>query len=303
MTSHILVSGATGATGHAAVEALHDTGNQVRALVHQDDARADTLRELGAEIVLGDLLDIDCVRAAMEGVNAAYFVYPIVPGLLDATAYFAQAAHEAGVGAIVNLSQRTAKRDSKSHAAQNHWIAERVFDWSGIPVTHLRPTLFAEWLSYPFAVGGIAEQNVLALPFGTGRFFPIAAHDQGQVIAAILANPAKHAGQTYELDGPAELDGQRIGRRAQRSPRAPNQLPAHPDRRLSVRGDKGSTSSSGTFFAQHIAAVTQDLQDGLLKVPAVTVEHFTGAAPMSIQDFVRANRDLFAPKQISAVPA
>jgi hypothetical protein len=49
--------------------------------------------------------------------------------------------------------------------------------------------------------------------------------------------------------------------------------------------------------------VTQDLQDGLLNVPAVTVEHFTGAAPMSVQDFVRANRNLFTPKQTTAVPA
>jgi NAD(P)H dehydrogenase (quinone) len=299
--SHLLVSGATGATGHAAVEALHNTGNRVRALVHQDDARADALRELGAEIVLGDLLDIDSVRAAMEGVNAAYFVYPIVPGLLDATAYFAQAAHEAGVGAIVNLSQRTAKRDSKSHAAQNHWIAERVFDWSGVPVTHLRPTLFAEWLLYPFAVGGIAEQDVLALPFGSGRFFPIAAHDQGQVIATILANPGEHAGQTYKLDGPAELDGNGLAAALSEVLERPIRYQPIPiaDFQSAVTADP----HLGTFFAQHIGAVTQDLQDGLLNEPAITVEHFTGAAPMSVQDFVRANRDLFTPKQTTAAPA
>jgi hypothetical protein len=59
----------------------------------------------------------------------------------------------------------------------------------------------------------------------------------------------------------------------------------------------------GTFFAQHIGAVTQDLQDGLLNEPAITVEHFTGAAPMSVQDFVRANRDLFTPKRTTAVLA
>jgi NAD(P)H dehydrogenase (quinone) len=297
--SHILVSGATGSTGHAAVEALQDTGNQVRALAHQDDARADALRELDAEIVLGDLLDIDSVRAAMQDVNAAYFVYPIVPGLLDATAYFAQAAQEAGVGAIVNLSQRTARRDSKSHAAQNHWIAERVFDWSAVPVTHLRPTLFAEWLIYPFAIGAIADQNVLALPFGSGRFFPIAAHDQGQVIATILANPGEHAGQTYRLDGPAEMDGNGMAD-------ALSEVLGRPIRYqpIPIAGFQAAVTADphlGTFFAQHIGAVTQDLQDGLLNEPAITVEHFTGAAPMSLQDFVRAHRDLFMPKQ--AAPA
>jgi uncharacterized protein YbjT (DUF2867 family) len=201
----------------------------------------------------------------------------------------------------VNLSQRTAKRDSKSHAAQNHWIAERVFDWSGIPVTHLRPTLFAEWLLYPFAVGGIAEQNVLALPFGDGHFFPIAAHDQGQVIAAILTNPGEHAGQTYELDGPVELDGNGLAAALSEALERPIRYQPIPiaDFQSAVTADP----RLGTFFAQHIGAVTQDLQDGLLNVPAVTVEHFTGAAPMSVQDFVRANRDLFTPKQTTAVPA
>jgi hypothetical protein len=58
--------------------------------------------------------------------------------------FFAQAAIEPGVCAFVNMSQITARRIAKSHAAQNHWIAERLFDRSGIPVTHLRPTLFAE---------------------------------------------------------------------------------------------------------------------------------------------------------------
>jgi NAD(P)H dehydrogenase (quinone) len=166
--SKILVTGATGAIGGNAVRALQDSGLGVRALVREDDARAEKLRTLGAEIVIGDLLDIDSVRGVLEDVSTAYFVYPIRPQLLDATAYFAQAAKEAGVSAIVNTSQMTSRRDSKSHAAQNHWIGERLFDWCGVPVTHLRPTLFAEWLLYPFSLKSIVEKDSLALPFGTG---------------------------------------------------------------------------------------------------------------------------------------
>ena len=54
-------------------------------------------------------------------------------------------------------------------------------------------------------------------------------------------------------------------------------------------------SGLGPFFAQHIGAVVQDLQDGLLKDPGVTVQHFTGAAPMNLQAFVQAHHDLFTP--------
>ena len=291
----LLIAGATGATGRATVEALQHSGNQVRALVHTDDARADDLRRLGAEIVLGDLLEIDSVRSAMEGVDAAYFVFPIAPRLLDATAYFAQAAHEAGVGAIVNLSQATAKRDSKSHAAQNHWIAERVFDWSGTPVTHLRPTLFAEWLLYAFAVGGIRDQDVLALPFGDGRFFPLAAQDQGQIIAAILDDPTPHAGQTYRLDGPTELDGHGIAAALAEVLGRP--ISYRPVPISAFQDVAANIPSLGPFFAQHIGAVAQDLQDGLLKEPGVTVQHFTGATPTTIQAFAEAHRQLFTPQQ------
>jgi uncharacterized protein YbjT (DUF2867 family) len=62
------------------------------------------------------------------------------------------------------MSQISARRIAKSHAGQNHWIAERVMDRSGIPVTHLRPTFFAEWLMY--LSESIRERNMFPLPFG-----------------------------------------------------------------------------------------------------------------------------------------
>ena len=137
----VLVTGAAGFTGGAAVDTALKLGLSVRAFVHADDARAAALRARGVEIAVGDLSDIDSVRGALEEVRAAYFVYPIRPGIIDATAYFAQAAKEAGVGAIVNMSQISARRDSKSHAAQDHWVAERVFDWSGVPDDALAPDI------------------------------------------------------------------------------------------------------------------------------------------------------------------
>jgi nucleoside-diphosphate-sugar epimerase len=60
--SRILVTGATGSTGREVVRAPQHTDHTVRAMIRREDARADVLRELGAEIVLGDLLDIDSVR-------------------------------------------------------------------------------------------------------------------------------------------------------------------------------------------------------------------------------------------------
>jgi NAD(P)H dehydrogenase (quinone) len=82
-------------------------------MVRKDDDQAARLRAVGAEVVLGDLLDLDSVRVAMEGVGAAYFVYPLLPGLIDATAYFAQAAREAGLALLWHFLRVRAFWDSR----------------------------------------------------------------------------------------------------------------------------------------------------------------------------------------------
>ncbi len=197
----VLVTGATGDTGRATVDELLARGHNVRALAHGQDDRSKRLQERGVEVVYGDLLDFDQVRAALSGVQRAYFVYAIRPGILQATAYFAQAAKEAGVDGIVNMSQKSAREDAKSHAATDHWLAERVFDWSGLTVAHIRPTYFAEWLLY---IAPMIKAGLLHVPFGTGKHAPIAAEDQGRVIAGILEDPAAHKGKIYPLFGPVE---------------------------------------------------------------------------------------------------
>ena len=103
MNRKVLITGATGDTGRAAVKEALALGLDVRAMVHSHDGRSEVLKTLGAEVLLGDLLEIDTVRTAMEGVDVAYFVWPVAPGLIHATVNFAQAAREAGVSTVINL--------------------------------------------------------------------------------------------------------------------------------------------------------------------------------------------------------
>jgi NAD(P)H dehydrogenase (quinone) len=211
-TELFLITGATGKTGAPTVGLLRERGFRVRAFVHNLDDRATRLRELGAEVVQGDLLDFDAVSSALVGVSAAYFCYPIdPPRLLEATATFAQAATEAGVGAVVNMSQSPARREAQYYGPREHWIAERLLDRTHMMTTHLRPTLFADWLSWQWV--RYDGQGVLRLPFGKGRHAPIASADQARVIAAILANPAPHDRQIYPLYGPEEMDHHAISQK------------------------------------------------------------------------------------------
>jgi NAD(P)H dehydrogenase (quinone) len=133
MKRKVLITGATGDTGRAAVKESLALGLEVRAMVHGKDDRSSALEKMGAEVALGDLLEIDTIRGAMEGVDAAYFCWPVKPGLIHVTVNFAQAAKEAGVSSIVNLSQRSANRNSTSNACRDSFIAEAVLNWSGLP--------------------------------------------------------------------------------------------------------------------------------------------------------------------------
>jgi uncharacterized protein YbjT (DUF2867 family) len=291
MSDLILVTGATGPTGKAAVQELRRSGVRVRAFVHREDARADALRGLGAEVMAGDLLDLTAVRAATKGVAAAYFVYPIRNGLVDATAYFAQAALEAGVNAIVNMSQISARSDAKSNAARQHWICERLLDRSGIPVVHLRPTFFAQWLLYFGRSSSIASSGKIVLPFGEGRHAPIAAEDQGRLIAAILRDPSPHAGKTYPLYGSTEMNhheiaaevGRALGKQITYTPQA------IPDFRAQLESQQAPQ-----HLVQHLCEVAQDYQDGIFAGTNDLIKSVTGRPPLTLTEFVELHRDKFS---------
>src|SRR6202008_574148 len=100
--------GSHGATGNHVARQLLARGLRVRAFVRQADERADELGELGAEIAVGDIRDYEVVREALDGVQRAYFTYPLADGLLLATATFAAAGKQAGFQSVVDMSQITA---------------------------------------------------------------------------------------------------------------------------------------------------------------------------------------------------
>jgi NAD(P)H dehydrogenase (quinone) len=290
--AEILVSGATGRTGGTAALELLRLGKRVRAYVRTEDERAAALRARGADIAVGDFTDIDAIRAAMEGVTAAYFLYPIRPGIIAAAAYFAQAAQEAGVKAIVNMSQISARRESLSHAAQDHWISERVFDWSGVPTTHLRPTFFADWLIYPHFAKEIWASKKIEFPFGNGRHAPIASEDQGRVIAHLLAKPEGHEGKIYPLHGPVEMNHSEIA--AVMSEVLGARIDYAPTTIAAFRTKMETLYKFPPFLTQHLVEVAQNYQDGIFSGTNDAVERITGTPPLSVAQFITKNRAAFA---------
>src|SRR5205823_11884729 len=95
--------GTHGKTDRHVAEMLLERGDRVRAFVRQIDERSDRLKSRGAEIFVGDFLDVRSVEQAAKDVSAIYFAYPVQDGLADATAAMAFAARTIGVSRLVNL--------------------------------------------------------------------------------------------------------------------------------------------------------------------------------------------------------
>jgi len=212
----ILVTGAAGrvgAVGRMIVEMLRQRDLPVRALVHREDERAEALRALGAEVVVGDLTRAGDVARAMAGCHRMYFGMSVSAPYLEATVTAAAVAREQGdLEVFVNISQMTvsqmsltAMTDSPQH--RQHWLAEQVLNWSGLPVVQVRPTVFLQnFFFLAWAAESIAKDATIRLPFGTGRTSPVDARDVAEVVATILANPTAHIGKVYELTGPRSWD-------------------------------------------------------------------------------------------------
>jgi uncharacterized protein YbjT (DUF2867 family) len=195
------------------VEMLRQRDLPVRALVRREDDRADALRALGAEVVVGDLTRAEDVARALAGCQRIYFGMSVSASYLEAAVSAAAAARERGdLEVFVNISQMTVSQMSltnmtDSDQQRQHWLGEQVLNWSGLPVVHVRATVF---LQSPFfldwAAESIARDATIRLPFGAGRTSPVDARDVAEVIATILANPSAHIGKIYELTGPRSQD-------------------------------------------------------------------------------------------------
>jgi uncharacterized protein YbjT (DUF2867 family) len=198
----VLVTGAAGGqqgkTGRRVTELLRDRDVPVRAMVRTNDERADHLRNIGAEVVVGDFLDFRSIQAAVEDVSAVYFAYPVQEGLLDATVNMAVAARNAGVERLVDMVMLVSAPDAPTPRMRENYLSEQVFEWAGIGAAHVRATVFFENIHALATASG-----ALTMPLGAdSTVLPlVAGEDVARVAAAVLTAADVPAGSTYPVVG------------------------------------------------------------------------------------------------------
>lgn len=284
--------GSHGATGNHVARQLLAKGLSVRAFVHHDDDRSAALMALGAQIVVGDVGDFDTVRAALEGVRRAYFTHPLAESLLAATTTFAAAGKQAGLESIVNMSQITARPDHASPAARGHWLAERVLDWSGIGVTHIRPPYFLENLLTIADPAAIRGEGRISLPYGQGRHAPVGGEDLARVAVGVLVDPVPHHGRTYAATGPMSLS---MAEQADTIGRVLGRPIRYEDISVENWGQALSRSGFPPFLVEHLCRVAETHKNGEQDITTDVVETVGGAPPKSLETFIRDNRAAFEP--------
>jgi uncharacterized protein YbjT (DUF2867 family) len=301
----ILVTGAAGdlgAIGRNLTALLLAKGHKVRALVRQEDERAEALRRLGGKVVQGDLTDLISMHRAIEGCARIYFGMSVSAAYLEATVNTAAVARHHGVEAFVNMSQMTVTQmsitettDSPQHKL--HWLAEQALSWSGLPVVTVRPTVFLEGFFLRLVAAGVREADELALPMGSGKTSPISAVDVARAVSVILDDPAPHIGHVYNLTGfeSADLDhyARVFSEALGRTIRYRNVPLAEWSERLREAGPPA-------HLVSHLTVMTILNKQG--RYDRMTDDFFklTGERPTSMHDFVRLHAAEFTRRETTA---
>jgi len=284
--------GAQGKTGRHLSELLLARGVPVRAFVHRIDERSDHLRERGAEIVVGDFLDIQSVERAVRGVSTVYFAYPVQDGLLTATAIMADAARRAGVTRLIDMVMLVSAPDAPTPRMRENYLSEQIFEWAGIGAAHVRATVFHENLR-ALAAWSLAKDGTILLPWGSDKtVIPlVSGEDVARVAAGVLTSHAVTPGSSYPVIGDVlrlrdiVATFSRVLERDVRYQEIPDQL----------WHDGALARGFNEHAAEHLSQLWRSLRTSPAPfVVTDTIEKLGGRKPKTFEEFVREQRIAFS---------
>ena len=293
------VPGNVGSVGLSVVKFLRERDLPVRALVLHLEERSQALSKTGVEVVVADLTNGADIVRALRGCKRMYFGMSVSPPYLQATAIAAAAAKEIpDFEILVNISQMTVSQMSltemtESPQQQQQWLGEQVLNWSGVPVAHVRSTVFLE---HPFfssmAASSIAKDGTIRLPFGSARTSPISASDVARVISTILEDPTGHRGKVYELTGPRSEDMNEMAKEYATALNRPVKYVDTPyDKWLK---EELMPVGFPKYVFDHFSAMAKLHAENRYDRLTSDVQKLTGKPSMSVREYVTAHPEVFS---------
>jgi uncharacterized protein YbjT (DUF2867 family) len=281
----LLVTGATGTTGTEVLRGLRDREVDVRALIH-DESKADAVKELGAEAVVGEMGDPKTLEPALEGVECAYLVSPLSPMQAEYEQVFVETAKAAGVKHVVKLSTIGASTQSPLRFGRNHAVVEQALRDSGLEWTFLRPNGFMQNnLAWPPRV----QDGTFYSPVPDAAFSIVDARDVAEVAVAALTSEG-HAGKAYALTGPEAVSYRDQARRlfaaAGREVEV-TEVPADAVKQALVEAGVPPWNAEG------LAELWELYASGGATLVATGVQDVLGRPPRDLDTFARDHADAF----------
>ncbi|MEU3090102.1 NAD(P)H-binding protein [Streptomyces massasporeus] len=194
----IVVTGATGNVGRSLVQALAGAGEKVTATSRRV---ADADLPDGVQARPADLTDAGSLRPVLDGADALFLQNGGADAHLLDPGRILDAARDGGVRRVVLLSSQgvVTRPESASHGGVGGAIEDAVRR-SGLDWVILRPGGF-DSNAYAWAES-VRTVRTVAAPFGDVGLPTVDPDDIAEVAAATLREDG-HAGQVYELTGPA----------------------------------------------------------------------------------------------------
>ena len=287
----ILVVGSTGMVGSDICRRLVKRGEPVRALVRStsDPAKVAALRDLGVEIVVGDVRRPGSLDAACRGAHAVVCTVSSMPfsyvpdvndiqttdmwGVLDLVA----AASRADMGRFVYLSF-SGNLDTPSPLREAKRAVEENLRHGKLEYTILRPTCFMEvWLG-PAVGFDPANAKVTIYGDGTRPVSWIAAGDVAEFATRALLTPeARNA--TFELGGPQAITPLEAVRIFERVGGRPFEVQYVPEEALHAQLASATDPMQESFAALMCSVAQGDRIEmehtlSVLPVPLTSVEEY-----------------------------
>lgn len=307
MAKPILVTSAAGGTqgktGRHVAEQLLARKVAVRAFVRRIDERSDRLKELGAEIFLGDFLDVRSVQKAVRGVSSIYFAYPVQDGLADATAAMAYAAREEGVSRLVNLVMYQSSTEAPTPRMRQNFLSEQVFQWASVGPVHIRATVFHENVARLVQLS-LPAQGAIRLPWGReNTLLPlVAAEDVARIAVGLLTRSSWAAGTAYPVIGEVVSLKEIIAKFA----RVLNRDVHYQEIDDEQWKTEALARAWNAHAVEHLSSLWKSLRAATIAPEAGrfavtdTIEKIGGAKPKTFEQFVREHRQEFAAQGDSA---
>lgn len=194
----IAVTGATGRLGGRVARLLAGRGVAQRLAVRSPE-RAPQLPH--AEPVACAYDEPDQVTTALDGIDTVLMVSGSeTPDRVDQHRTFIDAAAAAGVHRLVYISFFGASPDATFTLARDHWATEEHLRASGLTTVILRDNFYLDFLPELVEADGVIRG-----PAADGRVAAVAQDDIAEAAAAILVDPDRHDGVTYDLTGPEAI--------------------------------------------------------------------------------------------------